>query len=70
MLDRIKVKLPRVQLGALSNACGAYVEAVLRVNHLWDNFGVALGDIVQVGNIVITVVPSHNHPYFFMRFRG
>ena len=44
MLESIKTKLgPDLKLGALSNACGAYVEAVLKVNDLTQDFGVALG---------------------------
>ena len=43
MLSRVQATLPGLKLGALSNACGAYVEAVLRVNSLTEQFGVALG---------------------------
>ena len=44
MLENIKSKLGSdLKLGALSNACGAYVEAVLKVNGLTEDFGVALG---------------------------
>ena len=34
---------PDLKLGALSNACGAYVEAVLKVSNLMQDFDVALG---------------------------
>ena len=43
MIRNVQTALPGLKLGALSNACGSYVEAVLRVNRLSNDFGVALG---------------------------
>jgi HAD superfamily hydrolase (TIGR01509 family) len=42
VLDAVE-KQDGVVLGALSNACGAYVEAVLRVNGVTDRFRIGLG---------------------------
>lgn len=43
MLGLFKSEFPQVKLGALSNACGAYVDAVIKVNNLMDTFGVSKG---------------------------
>lgn len=43
VLDELQRERQDLQLGALSNACGAYVEAVLRVNGVKNRFGVQLG---------------------------
>jgi HAD superfamily hydrolase (TIGR01549 family) len=43
VLSTIIKKHPDVKLGALSNACGAYVQAVLQVNGVSDDFRIGLG---------------------------
>jgi len=43
LLDAVKREHAHVKYGALSNACGAYVEAVLRVNNLNEMFEVRAG---------------------------
>jgi phosphoglycolate phosphatase len=43
MLQAIKKEDKHVVFGALSNACGDYVTAVLRVNGVSDKFAIALG---------------------------
>eukprot|EP00596_Hydrurales_sp_CCMP1899_P004437 CAMPEP_0119042562 /NCGR_PEP_ID=MMETSP1177-20130426/15908_1 /TAXON_ID=2985 /ORGANISM="Ochromonas sp, Strain CCMP1899" /LENGTH=231 /DNA_ID=CAMNT_0007009455 /DNA_START=160 /DNA_END=855 /DNA_ORIENTATION=- len=43
VLSTIIKKHPNVKLGALSNACGAYVQGVLQVNGVSDDFRVGLG---------------------------
>lgn len=43
MLEKVKENVPGVRIGALSNACGRYVEAVLEANKLSADFGIALG---------------------------
>ena len=43
MLDLLKNDFPQIKLGALSNACGAYVDAVIQVNNLMDTFCVSKG---------------------------
>ena len=43
VLQAIKQRYPHCTFGALSNACTAYVEAVLRVNELQSDFAVAFG---------------------------
>lgn len=43
MLLNLERKYPQIIYGALSNACGAYVEAVLDVNEVSSSFKIALG---------------------------
>ena len=43
LLSSLKSTFPDMKYGALSNACGAYVHSVLRVNGFTDDFKVALG---------------------------
>ena len=43
LLDDVKTYYPRVRYGALSNACGSYVRAVLAANNVSKMFEVQLG---------------------------
>ncbi len=43
MLHRLSSDVPGLKYGVLSNACGAYVRAVLNVTGLYSLFDVALG---------------------------
>ena len=53
MLERLQEQDSRLKQGALSNACGAYVKAVLETNNVNTIFEVALGTYYIVGIIVL-----------------